>query len=132
MSCENCELAKRCDVLQDQAEELRATVANQAVSLGRLRAFAIRCRDADAAETDEEGARMLTAALSELDKASKEPAPAEQQACICPEKCDCELPNAEPARCSNQCPEHNLFPLQHPDCPSLVHRNGAKANKEQL
>lgn len=37
--------------------------------------------------------------------------------CLCTAVCDCQSPYSEPALVSNECPEHNLYPAPHPDCP---------------
>lgn len=52
------------------------------------------------------------------------PASCDCGACICPSTCDCEAPDAEVARCSNLCPEHNLYPDVDEECTARVHRNG--------
>jgi hypothetical protein len=57
----------RCEI-----EQLRATIAKQAAELKRLRKFENDARDADHAMTDKGKASMLTVALADLDKASKE------------------------------------------------------------
>jgi len=76
MSCENCELAKRCDAIQYQADELRATVSAQAAELERLRAFVAKVRDAQAMGFPpcKAGIAIVDALidLADLDKASKE------------------------------------------------------------
>jgi hypothetical protein len=46
-------------------------------------------------------------------------------ACICPDSCNCEFPDTEPACCSNECPVHNARPSVTPGCQAVTHRNGA-------
>lgn len=41
--------------------------------------------------------------------------------CICIRTCDCQDPDNEPALCSNECPEHNLYQLPNPECKSIKH-----------
>lgn len=45
--------------------------------------------------------------------------------CVCPDACDCQSPDTNPALCSNVCPVHNLYPDVVPACPAEIHRNGA-------
>jgi hypothetical protein len=55
-----------------------------------------------------------------------QPSPPPTTGCVCPDTCDCESPDTEPARCSNNCPEHNITPLPVSGCTAPEHRNGAR------
>lgn len=37
--------------------------------------------------------------------------------CACPDVCDCQSPDTEPALVSNECPEHNMDPRPASGCP---------------
>lgn len=38
--------------------------------------------------------------------------------CTCTKECDCQNPDGEGvAHCSEECPEHNLYPWPDPNCP---------------
>lgn len=37
--------------------------------------------------------------------------------CLCPQVCDCQSPDTNPALVSSECPVHNWDPKPNPECP---------------
>lgn len=65
------------------------------------------------------GAEDIRNTFRSIERFKREPV-----SCTCPETCDCQNPDGNPAGISMYCPIHNDRPDPHPDCPLHGDREG--------